>query len=372
MAGTTMIQGLHYVRSKRSSGPVTWYVYAWRGGPCILRAEGAAKPKLTREALNDYLKAKEGHHAHDNATLNALVREWRRSPEWQGLAQSTRNTWETALSRIEEKWGKTPLSVWNDPRMVGKVLAWRDSYANVPRAADIGITVLSRLLEWGRLRARVTLNVASGVPQLYRGADRSSIIWTEEDMARFRHSALALGLGHVGDVLELAALTGFRRADLAAVTFDEVGEHAIVRTAMKKSRGRRRRAAVPLLPETRALLDQLRCRRRQPGVNTLLVNSFGRSWGSPVSVGDRFQTVRDHAGIMEPGDPKLGVPDRPKHLHDLRGTFVTRLCRAQLSDEEIANIVAWSPQNVAEIRRRYVDDAAVVVAIGQRLSTAKL
>jgi hypothetical protein len=42
--------------------------------------------------------------------------------------------------------------------------------AATPRAADIGVTVLSRLLEWGRLRARVRVNVAAGIPQLYRGA----------------------------------------------------------------------------------------------------------------------------------------------------------------------------------------------------------
>jgi integrase len=197
-------------------------------------------------------------------------------------------------------------------------------------------------------------------------------VWTEADIDRFRQAATDRNLPHLVDAIELAALTGFRRADLVSATFDEVGEHAIVRTALKKSRGRRRRAAVPLLPETKELLARLRSRERQEGVQTLLVNSLGRPWGSPVSLGDRFHSVRDAAGIMEPGDPSLGTSARPKHLHDLRGTFVTRLCRAQLTDEEIASIVAWSPQNVAEIRRRYVDDAAVVVAIGQRLSTANL
>lgn len=129
---------------------------------------------------------------------------------------------------------------------------------------------------------------------------------------------------------------------------------------------------MPLLQETLDLLERLRTRKRQKGVNTLLVNSFGRAWGSPISLGDRFHTVRDHAQVVEPGDSALGIPPRAKHLHDLRGTFVTRLCRAQLSDDEIASIVAWSPHNVAEIRRGYVDDAAVVVAIGRRLSMAAL
>lgn len=273
-------------------------------------------------------------------------------------------------AHADVRWGKTPLALWNDPRMVGKVVQWRDNYASSPRAADIGITVLSRLLEWGRLRARVSLNVAAGVPNLYKGSDRAEIIWTEEDMARFRASAETLKLPHVIDILELAALTGLRRADLAAVKWSEVGEYAIIRTALKRSRGRRRRAAIPILPPLRDVLDRLKGRPRLPGVDTLLVNSFGRPWKSAVSLGDRFQQVRDQAGIVFPGNPSLGQVERAKHLHDLRGTFVTHLCRAGLTDAQIADITAWSEQNVSAIRRTYVDDAAIVVAIGQRISTA--
>jgi hypothetical protein len=52
------------------------------------------------------------------------------------------------------------------------------------------------------------------------------------------------------------------------------------------------------------------------------------------------------------------------------GTALTHLCRAGLTDAQIADISAWSPQDAGEIRQAYVDDAAVIVAIGQRLSTA--
>jgi hypothetical protein len=47
---------------------------------------------------------------------------------------------------------------------------------------------------------------------------------------------------------------------------------------------------------------------------------------------------------------------------------VTKLCRTDLTDEEIARIVAWSPQNVGRIRREYVEDAAVVVSLSERIS----
>ena len=44
-------------------------------------------------------------------------------------------------------------------------------------------------------------------------------------------------------------------------------------------------------------------------------------------------------------DAKIG-----KHLHDLRGTFITRCCLAGLTDQEIADIVGWDTKDTASIR----------------------
>ena len=130
---------------------------------------------------------------------------------------------------------------------------------------------------------------------------------------------------------------------------------------------------VPILPETQRLISDLATRERQAGADTLLVNSKGLPW-TPASLTQAFNEVRDNAnggaGIVQRGDPKLGLPDRKKHLHDARGTFVTRLCRAGLTDDQIADIVAWSPANVSRIRRTYVDDAAVIVALADRINRA--
>lgn len=354
-----MTAGVHFVRS---SG--RWYVYAWRGGPRIATIEGGPKPRLSRELQAKVKEERTKALQRGDDTLSGLIRDWRKSPEWAALADNTRATWTPPLTRIEDKWGKLPIELWNDPRMVGKVVEWRDSMKDRPKAAEEGVKVLGRLLEWARLRARVSVNVASGIPSLYRGGNREEIIWTEDDIDAFCRSALMLNRPLLIDCLFLATLTGMRLDDLASVTFGECGDEAIVRKALKRSRGRRRRATVPILPQLRDLIEELRRRPRDSGVDTLLVNSHGKAW-SADALGKRFGEVSLHAGIVhsEPGEP-----DRKKHLHDCRGTFITHLCRARLTDEEIANIVAWSPQNVSRIRRTYVDDAAVVVAIGRRIS----
>jgi hypothetical protein len=123
---------------------------------------------------------------------------------------------------------------------------------------------------------------------------------------------------------------------------------------------------VPILPPLARLIEELRTRPRKPGVDTCWSTATAAPW-SADALGKRFGEVARHAGIVH---REAGEPDRAKHLHDVRGTFVTHLCRAGLTDEEIANIVAWSPQNVARIRRTYVDDAQVVVALSRRISAA--
>lgn len=97
--------------------------------------------------------------------------------------------WGAQLDLIDARWGDKPIGVWDDPRMVAKVMKWRDERAATPRSADMGVTVLRELLKFGRLRGRVRVNVVEGVPHLYKGGDRAEIIWTQADIEAFRLAA---------------------------------------------------------------------------------------------------------------------------------------------------------------------------------------
>lgn len=372
-----MIKGVHFVRIARSKGRAPlWYIYAWRGGPQIAKIESRAKPKLGHEHLARLKEACDGRRQVDPTTLRALIREWRScdpqrpaSPEWQNLSPGTKKTWGSALDLIEQKWGDVPLSVWSDPRMVAKVVAWRDSRAATPRGADIGVSTLRALLEFGRLRGRVTINVAAGIPALYRNGQRAEIIWTDDDMQRFTAAAAELKREHIADGMRLAALSGLRRADLVTLEWDHIGETAIKKKALKSSRKKRQFVTVPLVLPLRQLLAELRDRTRKPGVNTVLVNSFGEPW-SADGFGGSFNRVRDHAQIFHV-DPETGE-QKAKHLHDLRGTFCTKLLiEGGLSDQEAANVMGWSVAQVSSIRRMYVDDLALIGSIAERMTWAR-
>ena len=108
---------------------------------------------------------------------------------------------------------------------------------------------------------------------------------------------------------------------------------------------------------------------REEGVQTTLVNSYGRPWTAD-GFGGSFNRIRDATNI-DHVDEETGIRKK-KHLHDVRGTFATRRIAqpAGLSDQEVADMMAWSPQQVADIRRVYVDQARVVVAIGERIRMA--
>lgn len=342
------------------------YIYAYKGGPRIHVHEGRRRPKvLPPAALRKLAEAEEARLAEPEHLFRHVVREWQRSDDWERLEPTTQRTWQPHVNLIEARWGEFPTAVWNDPRMTAKVVRWRDERKDKPRTADIGVTVLRSMLKWAKLRGHIAINAALDIPQIARAAERDEIIWTQRDMDAFVEKAIELERPQLIDGLRLAALTGLRRADLVTLTFDHVGEFAVSKTALKKSRGRRRKATIPMTEGLSELLSELRGRTREEGVKTVLVNSFGRSW-SGDGFGGSFNRIRDAAGIVHIDESGKAIR---KHLHDVRGTFCTMLLAdCGLTDEEAAPIMAWSKEKVGRIRRVYVDDARVVVAIGQRIA----
>ncbi|MBY9062795.1 tyrosine-type recombinase/integrase [Sphingomonas yunnanensis] len=370
---------VQFIASRRPGKPVTWYVYAFRGGPLILKHVGPRKPRLGPSEHAAVSAALADQTRIDPRSTRAVLRAWcpidpardaeEAAPEWRALSDNTKRVWRPHVDKIEEKWGKFPLSVFDDPRMVEKVMKWRNEREATPRTADMGVTVLQHFLEYARLNGRIRVNIAKGVPSLYRGADRADIVWTKEDMDLFALKAEAERKSHVTDGLRLAAVTGLRREDLVTLTWAQVGEFAIVKKALKISRRRRRRVVIPQTPQLEALLAELRTRPRKAGVETVLVNSKGTSW-TANSFGGSFSRMKQLADIHHVDEEGAR---REKHLHDVRGTFCTMLLTTWgLTDQEAAEIMGWSPERVASIRRVYVDHARVVVELGRRIAERQL
>lgn len=337
---TRIVTGLHIVPKKRK-GATRWYVYAWRGGPCIAQQDGA-KPVVTRELLDLQYRAKEEAFGPSDNIMDGVIALYEASSKYEKLRDSTKKDYRLWLTRISQRFGQTPMGAFTDWRMRGDVIEWRDQWAQQPRSADKAIVMMVTLLNWAVENGKLERHHCHGIELLHH-ADKSEQIWeashwkavqAQKDFPR-----------HVMTALRLASLTGLRLGDLVRLEWSQVFEKNIT---VEKTRKRGGRAVIPIFPELRALLDEIG--RREGAV---LLNSRGTPWTE-----SGLETVwqrRKPEGF-----------DRT--IHDLRGTFVTFLAVKGLTDEQIARVVGWTAQKVGEIRSRYVDEAKVVVSMVERLS----
>lgn len=351
------VTGLHVVKARAAGGHVKWYVYAWRGGPKIHEAIG------TRPTIDAALLRKAADAAKPRkdrmVDINDLVDRYRESPEFERLRATTQKDYRLWLDRISARFGTIPLAAFEDQRMRGDVIEWRDEWAAQPRTADKASVMLGTLLGWGQERAYLAINVAAKIPQLHQVNKADQIWearhWTAVETAKDKDGAPAVK-PHLMNVLRLGRLTGLRLGDLVRLSWEQVGAKAIV---VEKTRKRQGRAIIPIVPELRQLLDQLateikpddKGERHKAGA--ILRNSRGKGW-TESGVESVWQKAK---------------PDGfDRVIHDLRGSYVTFLAQQRLTDEEIARIIGWTAQRIAEIRARYVDEERVIISLIDRLS----
>jgi integrase len=321
-----------------ASGIVRWNVYAWRGGPCIHRQDGA-RPIITPALLSQAMAARQDASSKAPADrFSAILAAYRASPEFERLADSTQRDYRRILDRIDEQFGTAPIAAFEDRRMRREIIEWRDQWRGQPRTADKATVTIATVLGWAVHNALLTVNVAAGINHLH-SADKSDQVWED------RHwEALADAPAHLLQALRLASMTGLRLGDLVRLDWSQVGEKSIILTTRK----RKGRAVIPVVPELRAFLDSI-----GGGAGAVLRNSRGKPW-SESGLGTVFQRSKPEGF------------DRT--MHDLRGTYVTWLAIKGLTDDEIARIVGWTSQRIAGIRGRYVDEARVIVSLVDRLS----
>lgn len=322
-------KGIYTVRAK---GRV--YRYAWRGGPRMFNEPGT--PAFERE----YAEALEDARI-ERGTMEGLIVAYLKSGEFNSLAPKTRKEMRGYVEMARHRFGFASLAAMEDRRMRGKVKAWRDSMAPTPRKADLAIEALRRVLNFGIDAGELTNNVAARIKPLHR-SDHSANIWQADEIDMM----LEVMNPAAGRAFLFMRWTGLRREDACRITWTaDKGSHLEWRTGKS---GGRNVAIIPVLPDLRALLDQM---PRQ--AVTILANLKGRSW-TP----DGLSTAIDRA------KRKTGIS---KRLHDLRGTFATDLMMAGLDDRDIAEIMGWRERDVAKIRRVYVNREAHLRATIARL-----
>jgi integrase len=328
----------------KSSAKGHTYHYAWRGGPRLCGEPGSP------EFVHSYYEAHQRLRQPNERRFRSLVTHYKASSDYERLATSTKRQWEPWLARIADYFGDLRIGQFDRPEKIRPVIRkWRNTYADTPRTADMGMQVLSRVLSYGvDPLGKLAANPCEGVKYLY-SCDRSEIIWTDSHLAQIK----AVCSAEIAHVVDLASHTGLRLSDLLRLSWSHVGKEAIV-LPTGKSRGRRE-AIIPLYNALRGVLRGIP--KRSPIV---LTNSRSAPW-TKNGFGSSFNKAKV-AAKME---------DHDLHFHDLRGTAATRFHIAGLSDRVIAEIMGWEEEHVRRIMRRYVGRSAATRAAIRQLNKAE-
>jgi integrase len=275
-----------------------------------------------------------------------LVVLYKGSEDYKRLADSTRRNWAPWLDKIGQHFGELRIAQFDRPEKIRPIIRrWRNQWADKPRTADYGLQVLSRVLSYGvDPLGKIAGNPCEGIKQIY-STNRSEIIWTETDIALLKQTCSA----DVAHAVDLAAHTGLRLGDLLRLSWSHIGEDAITITTAKSKH--RRSALIPLYDDLRHVLASIPKRS-----TTILTNVRRRPWST-----NGFGTAFDRAKIV------AKMKGQDLHFHDLRGTAVTKFYIAGIPERVIAEIMAWSEDEVAKIIRRYVGRRAATEALIRQL-----
>jgi len=95
----------------------------------------------------------------------------------------------TSAGEIATARWKRDAAVFNDTRIIAKVVDWRDERRETPPAADNGVTVLHASLQYGVQRGDLKSNVAEKIGKTDVNGQRAEIVWTKDDLAALEKAA---------------------------------------------------------------------------------------------------------------------------------------------------------------------------------------
>ena len=312
-----------------------------------MSADQLLRPRLSAAAIAALNKAhaeKTNKRPTDPQTFAELAEAYMLSADYKALRPATRRSWSPWIAAAKEKFGDAPLLAMADIRMRGLIRAWRDEWSTSPRQMDYAIQVLRRILNWGVDGGYLEINRASDFDPKYK-ADRSEILWTDEEI----ESVAAKMQPHVARAFKFAAWTGLSRQDLLQLRWDQVTDWYIAKKRSKSDISQ----TVPVFDETRVLLEEF----KMAGKTAVTVITNRR--GAPF-------TTRGFSMAVERARKEAGVANG-KTLHDLRGTFATRLMNAGFEDREIDLILGWTPGKSQKVRPFYISRKAIASSAIQRM-----
>lgn len=271
-------------------------------------------------------------------SFSALVREYKKSPEWRELGERTRQERVRHLDRIEAMWGGLPVKGL-EPR---HVLQIRDSYSETPASANNLLIAVSALVSWSIPRGWRQNNPCVGIKRLKLGEGYPP--WSWEQIELFRQHARA----ELWQAAALALYSGQRLSDVLKMRWDEVDGQLIgVNVQQNKTA---KKLWVAMHAELKQLLSDIQRRDK-----TILTSSRGTPWTV-----DGFKASWSEQMKAEALAPlrKAGCV-----FHGLRKSAVVFLLEAGCTDAEVAAITGQSRDMVEHYARKVNQKRLAAAAI---------
>lgn len=315
---------LPYLRKKRAKGKD--YYYFDLGARTDGTRELLPLPHIRDPRFGDcYARAKATRTNRRNRqgvlTLEGLIRQYEKSPEFRSLSESTKTSYTRYLGRanelIRDKRGDSPPAKAVERR---DVVTLRDTLAATPGAASQAVRAVGALFAWAVDNEKLKDNPAAGVKKFKAKPHEP---WPEELIEE------GLADPQVGMAVALLLFTGQRINEVVRMAWADIrGDH--MRVYVQKTD---QRMDVAILSE---LADRL---EKTPKLApTILTNANGRPW---TQSGLR-QKLQDWA--KERGQKV--VP------HGLRKNAVIALLEAGCTAAEVSGITGQSIQMIEHYARK--------------------
>lgn len=295
---------MRYVQTIRQNGKV-WYYF--RAGGVRQKLPGHPDEPEFQRRYRELLATVEVMRAPASAgSIDALIADYKRSPEYERLGDKTRISYARELDRL------APIGKYRaaDLRRI-HVLKMRDAIADRPRTADLFVQVTRRLLSWAVDRGYLEINPLLRVSLI--NEPESHLPWSEAQCAHFEASGppAALMTGYM-----LGRYTGQRRGDVLRMARGQYDGSGI--TVEQGKTGVE--LWIPAHERLRTYLDSL-----DIDVGLLITTARGKPWHE-----DSFT----HAF----GDFLESIGLGGLTFHGLRHTSATALAEAGCSEREIQSI----------------------------------
>ncbi len=163
------------------------------------------------------------------SSFDWLVGQYRRSPEFRGLADATQLDYGRTLDLIVEELGDVRYAAATR----NMLKAVRDDHAQTVRKAHKIKQMLSRLYSWADENDHVPagFNPAKGIKRLKRkGGDKEIVVWSDAEVEHFLRGAPP----HLVTPVLVALYTGQRREDVVKMTWQQF-QGDIIRVRQSKT-----------------------------------------------------------------------------------------------------------------------------------------